>query len=163
MQSNPPGPALTIRKMLAEDLDRLFDHRSRPAGEYWLQQQMRGEVYAAVAEWDGMPVGRVCLNVAQFAAAKEAYLWSAHVEPEFQSRGVGSAIFHHLEQVAREHDLRSIRLEVNKTNLRARSLYERLGYRVIGPSIGRWSYVEDGRMVEVVEDNWAMRKVLTES
>ena len=150
---------LTIRPLCAADLDRLFDDRSRPFGEDWLERQARDIVYIAVAVLDGTPVGRIGLDFTQLAP-DTAYLWSAHVEANFQSRGIGTAIFQHLEQMAQARGFRRIRLEVNKDNLRARQLYERLGYEVFDEGIGRWRYRDRDRMVEVAEDNWLMRKIL---
>ena len=155
-----PAPSLHIRQLCAADLDQLFDHRSRPAGERWLEQQAHDEVYIAVAELDGIPVARIGIDFMQLASQGMVYLWSAHVEPAFQSRGIGTAVLLHLETVTQAHGFNTIRLDVNKPNLRARRLYERLGYAVNGEAIGRWSYRDGDQVIEVVDDNWTMRKSL---
>lgn len=151
--------SLTIRALRVEDLDHLFDAKSRPAGEKWLERQAGSEVYIAVAEVNGFPVGRVGLDFVLDAVEGVAYLWSAHVEQDFQSQGIGASLFLHLEQVARERGFRAIQLKVGQENLRAQRLYSRLGYEVCGEDIDRWSYWEGDR-VEVVELCWVMRKII---
>ena len=155
-----PNLPLTLRPLCAGDLDRIFNARSRPFGEAWLEQQARAEVYVAVAELDGVPVGRVGLDFTRNPGEATAYLWSAHVEPGFQSRGIGTALFLHLEQVALQRGFNVIQLDVDKENPRARRLYERLGYVVCSEGIVRWSYRDGDRVVEVAEDCWSMRKNL---
>ena len=156
---------LTIRPLCACDLDRIFGPRSRPHGEEWRARQARAEVYIAVAELHGVPVGRVgldfILHAEDGAAFRAAFLFSAHVEPDFQSRGVGTALFLHLEQIALGRGYNVIQLDVGKENPRARSLYERLGYKVCGEEIARWSYRDGERVIEVAEDCLIMRKHLT--
>ena len=159
-----PFSPLTIRPLCADDLDRrIFHSKSRPFGEEWLERQERSEVYIAVAELGGVTVGRVGLDFTRNAGEGAAYLWSAHVEPDFQSQGIGTALFLHLEQVALQRGVYVIQLDVNKENPRARRLYERLGYTVCGENVARWSYRDGDRIVEVAEDCWMMRKSLAAS
>ena len=47
---------------------------------------------------------------------------------EYRSRGLGREFFSAVEAYARENGYARIRLEVEADNVRARSLYERLGY-----------------------------------
>jgi ribosomal protein S18 acetylase RimI-like enzyme len=152
------GPEIRVRPLRASDLDRIFSARSRPSGERWLDRQAVGAMAVAVAELDREPVGRVCLDFVELAGLGAARLYAAHVEPPFQSRGIGSALIAHVERLALEHGFATVRLEVEKTNQRARSLYERLGYAVVGEQVNRWSYREDGRVVKVVEDCWTLEK-----
>jgi ribosomal protein S18 acetylase RimI-like enzyme len=159
-----PNSQPTIRPLCAGDLDqRIFNPRSRPFGVEWLERQERAEVYIAVAELDGIPVGRIGIDFKRDNDKAVPYLWSAHVDSEFQSRGIGTAIMLHLEQIALQRGFAIIEIEVGKDNPRARQLYERLGYHIYGEAIGRWSYRDRDRVVEVVDDNWSMRKTLTPS
>ena len=147
--------------MKASDLDAsFFSARSRSHGAEWLARQARSEVYIAVAESAGVPIGRVGLEFPHTIQDNAAILWSAHVEPAYQSCGVGTALFTFLEQVAVQRGIGVIQLSVDKHNPRAQQLYERLGYQVTGVELERWSYIEDGQVVEVVEDCWVMRKSL---
>jgi ribosomal protein S18 acetylase RimI-like enzyme len=158
--ASPVAPELEIRRLQSDDLDRIFSPGGRPHGEWWLERQRQSEVHVAVAELAGVPVGRVGLDFVQEARAGAARLWAAHVEPGYQSRGIGSALMLHLEGVARERGCTLIRLAVGKENPRARRLYERLGYQVCGEEVNRWTYLKDGRWIEEAEDCWTMEKPL---
>src|SRR5688500_15199396 len=140
---------VTIRPLERRDLDVLFAPWIRAAGADWLAEHERGVYYIAVAEVDGVPVGRAGINYEGTGMADTPFLWAAHVEPEWQSRGIGTILMHHLEDVARARGMRAIRLFVAKDNPRAAALYERLGYARCGEAVDRYSYEEDGRTVEV--------------
>lgn len=60
------------------------------------------------------------------------YLGQIYILPAQQNRGVGTAILRQLGARARLHD-KAFVLDVMKNN-RARALYERLGFRVVGES-----------------------------
>jgi len=54
------------------------------------------------------------------------------VSPEQGGKGCGSAFVKFYEDYARQHGCFCLRMDTNERNLRARRLYERLGYREIG-------------------------------
>jgi ribosomal protein S18 acetylase RimI-like enzyme len=149
---------IQIRPLREDDLAVLFGDFTRPHGVAWLERQARDEVFVAVAELNGVPVARIGVDFTLYSGV--SYLWSAHVEGEYQNRGIGTTLIGYLEQVAREHGFTVMRIDVGKDNPRAQKLYERLGYMVYGDAIGRWSYHDGTKEVEVVDDNWTMRKEL---
>jgi GNAT superfamily N-acetyltransferase len=151
---------VTFRRLTGSDLDRIFSRLSRQKGVEWLEAQERGHVHVAVAEVDGAPVGRAGLDLVKKGNEGVAILWAAHVEPAWQSRGVGSLLFAHLEDVARSRGFSVIELGVGKKNPRARGLYARLGYTIWGEQVERWSYRDGDVEIPVVEDCWLMRKRL---
>lgn len=53
------------------------------------------------------------------------------VAPEFRGNGIGSALFNAFFQLAEQTGFDEIRLDVIDENLKARALYERLGFAVI--------------------------------
>jgi ribosomal protein S18 acetylase RimI-like enzyme len=149
-----------IRALRREDFDLILTRVSRPFGDEWLERQRRSELYVAVAELDGAPVGRVNLDFTRLADKDWALLWGAHVEPDYQSRGIGTTLFLHVEDLARERGRTGIQLAVGKENPRALSLYKRLGYVICGEENDRWSYCDGDRVIDVEEDCWTMRKRL---
>lgn len=151
---------ITIRLMRADDLDQpFFNPQSRQYGETWLEYQERDQALVAVAECDGLPVARVGLEFAPDKSA--AHISAAHVEAEYQSRGIGTALFGYLEQVALQRGFSLMHVDVGKDNPRAQKLYERLGYEVFGEGVIRWSYRDGDDIIEVADDVWHMRKTLT--
>jgi putative acetyltransferase len=61
------------------------------------------------------------------------------VDPDWQGRGVGSALFHALIAAARRADppVRRIELGTGANNLGAQRLYERLGFKIEGRLVAR--------------------------
>jgi ribosomal protein S18 acetylase RimI-like enzyme len=57
-----------------------------------------------------------------------AWIYDISIDEEHRGKGYGRALLNGLEQVAREHDLDSIALNVFAGNGYARQLYERAGY-----------------------------------
>ncbi len=58
-----------------------------------------------------------------------AWIHDISIDEEHRGKGYGRALLNGLEQVAREHDLESIALNVFAGNDYARQLYERAGYK----------------------------------
>jgi ribosomal protein S18 acetylase RimI-like enzyme len=148
---------LTLRPLQVSDSDYLFGPGQRFFLPQWLELQQLGSAYTAVAELDGHPVGRCGVNFTKEPGV--AWIWAAHVDPGYQSQGVGTALLQHLEELARERGF-AIALGVGKDNPDAERLYQRLGYRRYSEEVGHWSYELDGKLVEESEDCWLMKKML---
>ena len=85
----------------------------------------------------GLPdVLRLSVNALSIANGVETrrneyYLANMAVFPDFQRRGIGSALLAHVEGRAKEVGLNKCSLIVDTENPAARRLYERSGYRVV--------------------------------
>ncbi|SDJ87527.1 GNAT family N-acetyltransferase [Streptomyces indicus] len=66
------------------------------------------------------------------------------VAEHLRSQGIGTALIHAAEDLARARRLPAIGLGVDETNPRAAALYARLGYEALVPYVDRWSYVDRG-------------------
>ena len=62
------------------------------------------------------------------------------VFPALQSCGLGTLLIGALEAAIAEQGLRRADLAVGDDNVRARALYERLGYTPFGTELDRWDY-----------------------
>jgi GNAT superfamily N-acetyltransferase len=151
---------LTIRKLRADDLPKLFGPSERALGEQWLALQEDGKMYVAVAEVDGAAVGRSCLLYNHAGDPPNAYSFASAVRAEWRSRGIGTAIIAHNEQVARSQRLYHIFSRTAKHNPRAASWQERMGYSRVGEEHIRWEEV-DGRQVE--SHVWRFERTLRRS
>jgi len=90
-----------------------------------------------------------------------AYIYGFRVRPQFRNNGIGTMIMHAVEDDIRERGFRQITLNVGQDNHAARRFYERLGYKVVEPDPGRWSYIDDkGKRRDVLEPAWRMLKDL---
>jgi ribosomal protein S18 acetylase RimI-like enzyme len=109
-----------IRRLTAADGGPVFDEL--------LARQRRGEVEVVVAELDGVAVGRASLDFTTFEEPGVVELRDAHVDAARRSRGIGTALMTHLEPIAAERGYSVVELRFERTNERARALYERVGY-----------------------------------
>jgi ribosomal protein S18 acetylase RimI-like enzyme len=74
------------------------------------------------------PVGYAWLAL-QGPEVSSAWIYDIAIDEEHRGKGYGRALLNGLEQVAREHGLESIALNVFAGNDYARRLYERAGYK----------------------------------
>jgi [ribosomal protein S18]-alanine N-acetyltransferase len=86
------------------------------------------EVYVAVANGSDQPMGFVILDM---RGAFAGYIQTVAVREDWRGRGLGSALIAHAEERILR-DSPNVFLCVSSFNTRARTLYERLGYEVVG-------------------------------
>jgi len=108
----------------------------------------------------------VQLNMSDHTCAngkERAYLHSFRVRPEFQGRGLGSAIMNHIEKDLISRGFRELTLNVAEENEGALRLYRRLGYQILKKIPGKWSYFDDqGKLQTVIEPGYRLIKMLKE-
>jgi len=79
----------------------------------------------------------------------------------FQGLGIGSALLQEAESHLKSHSFGFATLSVNKNNPKARSLYERRGYRIYGDETGEWTYTDHrGVLRKVNEPCYLLEKSL---
>jgi ribosomal protein S18 acetylase RimI-like enzyme len=121
---------LTVRDLTAEDLPACAWsgsplHLKTVASA--LERARRGEVaYLAVCPPSGLPVAIGGIDYARTPGA--GTLWQLTVHGALQSCGIGTILIQAAEQRIRARGLHRAELGVEESNLRARALYERLGY-----------------------------------
>ncbi|NDD66025.1 MAG: ribosomal-protein-alanine N-acetyltransferase [Acidobacteria bacterium] len=69
------------------------------------------------------------------------------VAPEYRRQGLARILLKHIEQIFRERQINTIRLEVRVENIPAISLYEELGYTVVQRLPRYYSNGNDGYMM----------------
>lgn len=148
---------LVIRPLCAEDVEALFAPGEGALAAEWLAKQERGELYVAVAELDGVAIGRRCLDFTYFGHLGIGYGFGASVRDEWRSRGIGSMIDRHLEEVARARGMHTLRSAAAKSNEGAVRWHEKVGDRRTGESVERWTN-PDGR--EVAVECWTFERQL---
>ena len=89
-------------------------------GRYWL------------AELDGEVVGQI-MTTREWSDWRNGMLWwiqSVYVRPELRGRGIFSALYRHVERLARETPgIGGLRLYVDDRNDRARRIYQAMGMK----------------------------------
>jgi GNAT superfamily N-acetyltransferase len=123
-------------------------------------RQERGESTYLVAWLDGRPVGHaemrwIGCDAPDVRAARPGCpeIGGLGVWPEeLRSRGIGTALVHAAEELARKRGITVVGLGVAKDNPRAAALYAGLGYRPLIDYVDRWSYEDtDGTTRECVD------------
>jgi ribosomal protein S18 acetylase RimI-like enzyme len=160
---------------------RLIDEADLPAlewgGEFQHYRRLyrdvyddmdRGKALMWVAELDGVGViGQAFVQLSssrtELADGRDrAYVFALRVKPAYRGIGVGAQILLTIEVDLIDRRYRWVNLNVGRHNQDAQRFYERLGYRVIAPEPGRWSYVDDrGQRRQVHEPAWRMGKQLS--
>ncbi len=134
----------------------------RSRAQHWtnLSRQQAGELLYLIAWEDSHAVGQVELfwspsNDPVAAHAGCPWVVDLLVHPDHRSQGVGSALLRACEEAARAHGARRIGLGVAITNVRARALYTRLGYRDagLGEQLMTGSWQDDSGVTHVWEED----------
>jgi GNAT superfamily N-acetyltransferase len=128
--------ALEIRRMRPEEIARVVDvwERSRWDALPWLEERMghthednlrffRDNVAARNQVWVALDEG----TVVGLLALAESTIEQLFVDPEWQGRGVGSALIERAKALAPG----GLGLFTHQRNARARRFYERRGFRAV--------------------------------
>ena len=144
--SRDPSSAVSvaIRPILQGEValaERLLPLEEASPGRYYdyFAMQQRNEAICLIAWQEGLPVGHALLcwqgsrHEPMASQLRDCPHFSAViVAPERRSRGIGTRLLEHGEALARLRGYRQVGLNVILDNVRARALYERLGYREAG-------------------------------
>jgi ribosomal protein S18 acetylase RimI-like enzyme len=161
---------LVIRPVREDDLPRLTWTE-----DMWLYRNLLQKAYEAhvegkrlflVAAIKDYPVARLAIQISSgnihYADGRDrAYIYAIHVMTPLQGLGIGTCLIEAAESILAQRGFRWATIAVAKTNLQARRLYERLGYRVFRQDPGQWSFTDpDGKLHQVNEPSWGMVKEL---
>ena len=75
----------------------------------------------------------------------EGYISNVAVTSGARGKGIGSCLLKKLDEYAKEHEIKTISLEVRPSNAPAIALYEKFGYKQVGRRKNFYSHpTEDG-------------------
>ncbi|NSW53141.1 MAG: GNAT family N-acetyltransferase [Anaerolineae bacterium] len=162
-------PGLVIRTAQEHDLPLLRGESDEPYLQFLFQTayaaMQRGEQVMWVADLPGNGiVGQVFV---QFQSVRptlangvdRAYFYSFHVVPEYRGKGVGTRLLQTVESDLQSRGYALVTLTVDKQNERARLLYERNGYHVVGEEVVNVNSEKvNCRWVRIEETAWRMEK-----
>jgi ribosomal protein S18 acetylase RimI-like enzyme len=111
----------------------------------YVQGWGRAGDYGLIAEVAGRPVGACWLR--RFTAQHPGYGFLGEeipglglgVAPAHRQRGIGTALLAAVVDLAREHGAGALSLSVSERNHRARRLYDRIGFVVVGREGDSWT------------------------
>ena len=137
-----PVPAV-VRPASTEDLALLNEHLHLwgppDYHERKLGEQRSGEMLWLIAWHDGLPVGHLQIGWSGTERPEmQAHLGNCPhvsrvgVRADMRSQGIGSSLIEGAEDIIRKRGYSKVGLGVGIENVRARQLYQRLGYRHSG-------------------------------
>lgn len=151
-----------IRSYVENDLDYLqwagaTEYRSVFIDTY--QRYLKSEVKMLIAETNKLPVGLLWIDISNKASEGVGVFYALQVIWILRSKGIGTYLISSGIEILRQEGFGMVELAVKKDNLRAKKLYEFLGFRVIKDEMSVWEYVDPkGIQKQVSEDVWVMRK-----
>lgn len=163
--------SVTLRLAARSDLPKLewygeYAH-FRPLFRRTFQDQLRGNRLMLVADCANFPIGQVFIQLGseetRMAKPRErAYLYSFRVMEMFQGKGIGTRLLYEAEAMVGSMGYSATTIAVAKDNLKARRLYEHVGYGIFGDDDGHWSYTDHRGIVHHVhEPCWLLEKKIT--
>jgi ribosomal protein S18 acetylase RimI-like enzyme len=128
-----------LRTATSEDFDFLYCLHRTALKEYvaqtwgwdeaWQQEHFRqrfNSTASQVVVYEGQDVGVLCVERRE----AEIFLSLIEVLPEYQRKGIGTALIRAILDEARQMN-KTVKSQVLKVNIAARRLYERLGYSIV--------------------------------
>lgn len=123
-----------------------------------------GKNLCYVVDFAGFPIAQAWVDLERTRGPNTAMLWAVRVFPIFQGQGIGRFMVREIERHIQARGVTGLWLGVEKHNTRARTFYERLGYRAAGELCERQRYqLPSGDWSEQTFDQYVMHKALTEA
>jgi ribosomal protein S18 acetylase RimI-like enzyme len=153
----------TIRDGRSGDVEAMGWARSEAQREEWrhhLARGLTGEVDFLVVQVGDRIVGKAVLDWTHDPGGTP-WLWLGSVDPDFRGRGLGALGLAEAELRARERGHANIEMCVDDDNPRARDLYLRNGYSVVGPYLDQRDETRpDGSSIRIETPGVLLRKTL---
>jgi len=124
--------ALRYRRMSEPDLDAVMAIESAVYTHPWTRGNFVDSLAAGYPCWVMQCAGAIGGYCVIAIAAQEAHLLNLSIAGGWQRQGLGSMLLQFAIDRAREAGGRRVFLEVRVSNLAARALYARAGFREIG-------------------------------
>ncbi|HET9960127.1 MAG TPA: GNAT family N-acetyltransferase [Polyangiaceae bacterium] len=126
---------LRIRRCVRRDLLNLewfgmFTHDKQVIRRTYRQQAL-GKQEMLVADIGGFPVGQIWVQLPGNCAHPAGYLWALRVFPVLQGQGIGTRLLRNSERLLLARGATHAEIIVDRSNTRAKKLYESLGYRTV--------------------------------
>lgn len=143
---------LQLRKATAEDKEKVFDveSKSTPNLRYlpyvyddWRIEE-KGDL--SVVELEGEIIG-----VGKYSRLPDESAWleALRVTPAKQGIGAGKRLYEHWFQLAKEQNIKNMRMYTNVTNVKSKGLAERYGLRVEGTYREALLPLKDAKILDI--------------
>lgn len=134
-----------IRPIREEDVPQIHEIETLCFAMPWSEKSILHDIREnVVARWLVMEGadGRILAYAGMWFVLDEAHVCNVAVHPDVRGKGYGKRIFTALVDLAREHSMSMMTLEVRRSNAVAQNLYHSCGFADVGY---RKRYYEDNR------------------
>jgi len=139
-----PRPETWIEPLGERDLEGVVAIEREIYEFPWTLGNFRDSLAAGYSCWGHHSGDGLIGYTVMMLGASEAHLLNLSIAAPWQRRGFGSRLLEHLTRVARAYGADVLFLEVRPSNLGARRLYTRRGFRYVGVRKGYYP-ARDGR------------------
>lgn len=142
-----------IREMNESDIDGVYELEKLCFPKPWTKKMLsdeliKGESHYIVCVSDDNIIGYAgCLCMPDGAD-----ITNVAVSPKFRRNGIAIELLENISNEIKRRNLKQIMLEVRKSNIAARTLYEKLGFSQI--SIRRRYYSDNGEDAIIMIKEW---------
>lgn len=123
-----PNQNLQLRPLQMHDLDAIMQIEPTIYSHPWTRGNFSDSLNSGYSGWvlerDGKMIGYALLMMIM----DEAHLLNLSVTKQLQKQGLGRFLLEHMLKVAKNHQAKSMFLEVRPSNVSAIALYEKLGF-----------------------------------
>ncbi len=160
-----------IRRLLKSELPVLewegtYTHYRRVyADAFERMQNDRAVLWVAYLDGSGI-IGQlfvqlICDRIELADGETRGYIFAFRVRPAYRSFGLGTRMLSVAEADLHRRGYQTVVLNVTRENGRAQKLYQHLGYRIVAPDNGHWSYPDENGIWRTEEEpSWRMEKTL---
>ncbi|QIK36849.1 ribosomal protein S18-alanine N-acetyltransferase [Caldichromatium japonicum] len=120
--------SLRLRPMTEADLECVLAVEEAAYAFPWSRQIFSDCLKVDYSCWVGELSAAIVAHAVMGIAVGECQIFNLCVHPQWQGRGIGRSLLHHLLQVARQHGAKTAFLEVRVSNSIALALYRSEGF-----------------------------------
>ena len=121
-------PNLSLRPMQTDDLDAIMQIEPTIYSHPWTRGNFSDSLNSGYSAWvlerDGEMIGYALLMLVM----DEAHLLNLSIAKPQQKRGLGRYLLEHMLNIAKNHKVTNMFLEVRPSNVSAIALYENMGF-----------------------------------
>ncbi|HOE65354.1 MAG TPA: ribosomal protein S18-alanine N-acetyltransferase [Candidatus Hydrogenedentes bacterium] len=147
-----PEAAARFVRLAEEHLPEVVRIEQEAYPEPWTVGMFRQEIESNLSHFYVMELGDELVGYGGFwLVLDEAHVTSVTIKNSQRRKGLGRALMTFLLDKAREAEARIATLEVRVSNVRARSLYESLGFQSVGLRKGYYPKTNEDAVVMLKE------------
>ncbi len=139
------APVPSLRPLDLTDLSRVVEIETRTYRQGWNKGIFADCLRIGYSSW-GLAIKNWLIGYGLASiAVGESHLLNLAVDPDYQGRGYGRFLLHHLCALAVHGGATRMFLEVRPSNVSARSLYQSVGFHEVGRRSGYYPQNESGK------------------